>query len=212
MKSGIAKVLHPIAGRPMLGFPLAVAEALGAAPIVVVVGRDAEQVEAAFAGRAAFALQHEQRGTGHALLQAEAALGDFAGDLLVLYGDTPLLRASSLRAMVEHKHAKRADLVLLSARVPVPGIVVRYADGRLARLVEAADATPDELAIAERNTGVYLADRALFWKALAQTDDRNAQGEIYLTSVVEVLKREGRHIEVFPLEDDVEGTGINTRV
>ena len=212
MKSGLAKVLHPIAGRPMLGYPLAAAEALGAAPIVVVVGRDAEQVEAAFAGRARFALQREQRGTGHALLQAEAALGDFEGDLLVLYGDTPLLRASSLREMIERKRSTGADLVLLSARVAVPGILVRDGAGRLARIVEATDATPDQLAIAERNTGVYLADRALFWKALAQADSRNAQAEIYLTSVVEILLREGRRIEVLPLDDDAEGMGINTRV
>jgi bifunctional UDP-N-acetylglucosamine pyrophosphorylase/glucosamine-1-phosphate N-acetyltransferase len=212
MKSALAKVLHPIAGRPMLGYPLAAAEALGAERIVVVVGRDAEQVEAAFAGRARFALQGEQRGTGHALLQAEAALGDFEGDLLVLYGDTPLLRADSLREMVERKRATGADLVLLSARVAVPGIIVRDGAGRLARIVEATDATQGELAIAERNTGVYLAPRALFWKALAQADDRNAQGEIYLTSVVEILLREGRRIEVLPLDDDAEGMGINTRV
>jgi bifunctional UDP-N-acetylglucosamine pyrophosphorylase/glucosamine-1-phosphate N-acetyltransferase len=212
MKSGIAKVLHPIAGRPMLGYPLAAAEALAPSRIVVVVGRDSEQVQEAFAGRAVFALQHEQRGTGHALLQAEAALGDFEGDLLVLYGDTPLLRAESLRQMAERKRATGADLVLLSARVEVPGIVVRDARGRLARIVEATDATPEELAIRERNTGVYLADRALFWKALAQADDRNEQGEIYLTSAVEILLREGRRVEVLPLEDDAEGIGVNTRV
>jgi len=212
MKSGLAKVLHPIAGRPMLGYPLAAAEALGPSRIAVVIGRDSEQVEAAFAGRATFALQREQRGTGHALLMAEAALGSFEGDLLVLYGDTPLLRAESLRRMVERKRATGADLVLLSAQVEVPGIVVRDAAGRLARIVEATDATPEELAIAERNTGVYLADRSLFWKALAQADDRNEQGEIYLTSVVEILLREGRRVEVLPLEDDAEGIGVNTRV
>ncbi len=212
MKSGLAKVLHPIAGRPMLGYPLAAAEALGPARIVVVIGRDAEQVEQVFAGRARFALQREQRGTGHALLQAEAALGPFEGDLLVLYGDTPLLRAESLRQMVERKRATGADLVLLSARVDVPGIVVRDARGRLARIVEATDATPEELRVLERNTGVYLADRSLFWKALAQADDRNEQGEIYLTSAVEILLREGRQVEVLPLEDDAEGIGVNTRV
>jgi bifunctional UDP-N-acetylglucosamine pyrophosphorylase/glucosamine-1-phosphate N-acetyltransferase len=212
MKSGLAKVLHPIAGRPMLGYPLAAAEGLAPARIVVVVGRDSEQVERTFAGRAGFALQREQRGTGHALLQAEAALGDFEGDLLVLYGDTPLLRAESLRQMVERKRATGADLVLLSARVEVPGIVVRDARGRLARIVEATDATPEQLAIRERNTGVYLVDRELLWKALAQTDDRNEQGEIYLTSAVEILLREGRRVEVLPLEDDAEGIGVNTRV
>ncbi len=212
MKSALAKVLHPIAGRPMLGYPLAAAEALGPARIVVVVGRDSEQVEQAFAGRARFALQREQRGTGHALLQAEEALAGFEGDLLVLYGDTPMLRAESLRQMTERKRTTGADLVLLSARVPVPGIVVRDARGRLARIVEETDATPEELAIRERNTGVYLADRSLFWKALAQADDRNEQGEIYLTSAVEILVREGRCVEVLPLEDDAEGIGVNTRV
>ena len=212
MKSALAKVLHPIAGRPMLGYPLAAAEALAPARIVVVIGRDSEQVEQAFAGRARFAFQREQRGTGHALLQAEQALGGFEGDLLVLYGDTPMLRAESLRQMAERKRATGADLVLLSARVEVPGIVVRDARGRLARIVEATDATPEELAIRERNTGVYLADRSLFWKTLAQVDDRNEQGEIYLTSAVEILLREGRRVEVLPLEDDAEGIGVNTRV
>lgn len=212
MKSGLAKVLHPIAGRPMLGYPLAAAEALRPERIAIVVGRDSEQVEGTFAGRAHFALQREQRGTGHALLQAEAALEGFEGDLLVLYGDTPLLRAASLRQMLECKRATGADLVLLSARVQVPGIVVRDGRGRLARIVEATDATPEELAIPERNTGVYLADRSLFWKALAQADDRNEQGEIYLTSAVEILLREGRRVEVLALEDDAEGIGVNTRV
>jgi bifunctional UDP-N-acetylglucosamine pyrophosphorylase/glucosamine-1-phosphate N-acetyltransferase len=212
MKSALAKVLHPIAGRPMLGYAIAAAEALAPARIVVVVGRDSEQVEQAFAGRARFALQAEQRGTGHALLQAEEALRGFEGDLLVLYGDTPLLRAESLRQMVERKRATGADLLLLSARVEVPGIVVRDSRGRLARIVEATDATPEELAIRERNTGVYLADRSIFWKALAQADDRNEQGEIYLTSAVEILLREGRRVEVLPLEDDAEGIGVNTRV
>jgi bifunctional UDP-N-acetylglucosamine pyrophosphorylase/glucosamine-1-phosphate N-acetyltransferase len=212
MKSGLAKVLHPIAGRPMLGYPLAAAEALQPERIVVVVGRDSEQVERSFEGRVRFAIQGEQRGTGHALLQAEAALGDFEGDLLVLYGDTPLLRATSLRRMVEFKRSTGAELVLLSARVQVPGIVVRDGRGRLARIVEATDAAPEELAIPERNTGVYLADRSLFWKALAQADDRNEQGEIYLTSAVEILLREGRRVEVLALEDDAEGIGVNTRV
>jgi bifunctional UDP-N-acetylglucosamine pyrophosphorylase/glucosamine-1-phosphate N-acetyltransferase len=212
MKSGLAKVLHPIAGRAMLGYPLAAAEALAPERIVVVVGRDAPAVEQAFAGRAHFALQAEQRGTGDALLKAERALAGFEGDLLVLYGDTPLLRAESLRRMAAHKAATRADLVMLSARVPVPGIVVRDAQGRLARIVEATDATPQERAIAERNTGVYLGDRELLWKALAQADDRNEQREIYLTSAIEILLREGRRVEVLPLEDDAEGMGVNTRV
>jgi len=211
MKSQLAKVLHPLAGRPMLHFPLAAAEALDLARLVVVVGRDADSVREAFQGRADFALQAEQKGTGHAVLQAEAALEGFAGDVLVLYGDTPVLRGDSLRAMAELKAETGADLVLLSAECEVPGIVVRGASGRLERIVEATDATPEELAIEERNTGVYLVDKDLLWKSLAQLDDSNEQGEIYLTAIVEILLAEGRRVEVLRLEDPDEGIGVNTR-
>ena len=212
MKSGLAKVLHPLCGRPMLHHVLAAAESLSPERLAVVIGRDAEAVRDAFSGRARFVLQAEQRGTGHAVLQTEGELRGFHGDVLVLYGDTPLLRADSLRRMVEVKRRSRADLVMLSAAVDVPGIVVRDAGGRLARIVEATDATPEELAIPERNIGVYLVDRDLLWKSLAQVDDQNAQGELYLTGIVEILLSEGRSVEVLRLDDDEEGIGINTRV
>lgn len=211
MKSELAKVLHPLAGRPMLHFPLAAAEALDPARLVVVVGRDADALRDAFEGRARFALQAEQKGTGHAVLQTEAALEGFAGDVLVLYGDTPVLRGESLRAMVELKAETGADLVLLSAACEVPGIVVRDASGRLERIVEATDATPEELTIEERNTGVYLVDKDLLWKSLAQLDDGNEQGEIYITGIIEILLAEGRRVEVLRLEDPEEGIGVNTR-
>ncbi len=211
MKSGRAKVLHEIAGRPMLGFPLAVAEALGAERLAVVIGRDAELVRERFAGRATFVLQAEQRGTGHAVLVARDALAGFDGDVLILYGDTPLLRASTIRRMQEVKAEQKADLVLLSALVPLPGRVVRDAAGRVARIVEATDATPEELAIPEGNTGVYLLSTELLWKALAQVDDRNEQGEIYLTDVVGIAVREGRRVEAVCLEDADEALGINNR-
>ncbi len=211
MKSGLAKVLHPLLGRPMLHFPLAAAEALAPERIVVVVGRDADAVRETFAGRARFAHQEEQLGTGHAVLQAEAELEGFHGDVVVLYGDTPVLSGESLQRMAELKARSGADLVVLSAAVDVPGIIVRDASGRLSRIVEATDASPEELAIEERNTGVYLLDRDLLWKALAQVDDDNEQGELYLTSVVEILLAEGRRVEVLRLDDDAEGIGVNTR-
>ncbi len=211
MKSGLAKVLHPLLGRPMLHFPLAAAEALAPERIVVVVGRDADAVRETFAGRARFAHQEEQLGTGHAVLQAEAELEGFHGDVVVLYGDTPVLSGESLQRMAELKARTGADLVVLSAAVDVPGIIVRDASGRLSRIVEATDASPEELAIEERNTGVYLLDRDLLWKALAQVDDDNEQGELYLTSVVEILLAEGRRVEVLRLDDDAEGIGVNTR-
>lgn len=211
MKSNLAKVLHPLGGRPMLHYPLAAAEALGASRLVVVVGRDAEQVEEAFAGRATMVLQEEQKGTGHAVLQTGDVLAGFSGDVLVLYGDTPTLSVEGLEAMRELKASSQADLVILSCPCDVPGIIVRNADGSFARIVEATDASPEELAIPERNTGVYLLDKDLLWKALAQVDDDNEQGEIYLTSIAEVLLGDGRRVEVLPLEDPDEGLGVNNR-
>lgn len=211
MKSARAKVLHEIAGRPMLGFPLAAAEALGTERLVVVIGRDAEQVEDAFRGRATFVLQAEQRGTGHAVLQTRDALADFDGDVLILYGDTPLLRTETLRRMLDVKAQSAADLVMLTAIAPLPGRIVRDASGRVQRIVEVTDATPEELRIPEGNTGTYLVSSDFLWKALSQVDDRNQQGEIYLTDIVSRAVAEGRRLEAMLLDEADESLGVNTR-
>jgi bifunctional UDP-N-acetylglucosamine pyrophosphorylase/glucosamine-1-phosphate N-acetyltransferase len=211
MKSAIPKVLHPIAGRPMLHYPLAAAEALRPSRLIVVVGNGAEPVGAAVGGRAELVLQSQQRGTGHAVLQTARALHGFRGDVLVLYGDTPLLRSQTLQGMLRHKAETRADLVMLSARVEVPGIVLRDAAGRVSRIVEATDASPAELAIPERNTGVYLLGAELLWKLLAQVGDQNNQGEIYLTTIVEIAVREGLKVEALFIPDGDEAIGVNTR-
>jgi len=211
MKSRTAKVLHPIAGRPMLDYSLSVAESLEPDRVVVVVGRDAEAVRRCFDGRAEFVLQEQQRGTGHAVLSARDALAGFSGDVLICYGDTPLLSSGTLRTMAERRDDTGADLMMLTAEVDVPGIVVRGADGKVARVVEVPDATPDELAIVERNTGVYLLDSEWLWKTLSQVGDDNEQGEIYLTDIIELSVREGGRIEALELEDPGEALGINTR-
>ena len=212
MKSGLAKVLHPLAGRPMLSFSLAAAESLNPERLVVVVGRDADRVREAFSGRATFVLQEEPRGTGHAVAQAEQALEGFNGDVLILYGDTPLIRPETLTQLIATKAEARADLVLLTAEVDVPGIVIRDEAGSIARIVEASDATPEELAIRERNTGVYLLSAELLWKTLAQIGDRNEQGEIYLTDLVGLSVRDGLRIEAPRMADPEEAIGVNTRV
>jgi bifunctional UDP-N-acetylglucosamine pyrophosphorylase/glucosamine-1-phosphate N-acetyltransferase len=211
MKSARAKVLHELAGRPLLAYPLSAAEALGAERLVVVVGREADSVKQAFEGRARFVVQEPQRGTGHAVLQTRPVLEGFGGDVLILYGDTPLLRSETLLAMRQLKRESGAGLVLLSARMPLPGRVVRDAAGLVARIVEIPDASPQELAIEEGNTGVYLVGAELLWKSLAQVDDRNAQGEIYLTDIVEGCLAEGHRVEALILEDPLEGLGVNTR-
>jgi bifunctional UDP-N-acetylglucosamine pyrophosphorylase/glucosamine-1-phosphate N-acetyltransferase len=210
-KSRTPKVLHALCGRPLLEHALAAAEALAPQRLLVVVGNGAEQVREAFAGRAEFVSQAEQRGTGDAALQCQPQLEGFRGDVLILYGDTPLLRVETLERLVRHKAQTRADLVLLSAVVDVPGIVIRDAAGGVARIVEAPDATPEELRIPERNTGVYIVGAALLWKLLAQVDDHNAQGEIYLTDIVELAVRERCRVEALCLEDAQEAQGVNSR-
>jgi bifunctional UDP-N-acetylglucosamine pyrophosphorylase/glucosamine-1-phosphate N-acetyltransferase len=212
MKSARAKVLHELCGRPMLAHSLAVAEAFDPARLCVVVGRDSEQVEAAFAGRAEFVLQAEQRGTGHAVLQAAPKLADFAGDVLILYGDTPLLRVETLQRMQELKRETDAKLVMLSAMLPLPGRVVRDAAGRVERIVETTDASPEELEIEEGNTGVYLVDSRLLREALGQLRDDNEQGELYITDVVGHAVSAGQRVEALRLEDARECLGVNTRV
>ena len=211
MKSARAKVLHDLCGRPMLGHTLAVAESFDPTHLFVIVGRDSDQVEAAFSGRAEFVLQAEQRGTGHAVLQAEPKLAGFDGDVLILYADTPLLRVETLQRMQALKAKTQASLVMLSALLPLPGRVVRGADGRVERIVETTDATSAELEIEEGNTGVYLVDCALLREALSQLRDDNEQGELYITDVVEHAVSGGHRVEALQLEDARECLGINTR-
>ncbi|MEB2346329.1 MAG: bifunctional UDP-N-acetylglucosamine diphosphorylase/glucosamine-1-phosphate N-acetyltransferase GlmU [Deltaproteobacteria bacterium] len=218
MQSGLVKVLHEVAGRPMLAFPLELAAALDAERGVVVVGRDADKVREVFAahplfrdGRVRFVEQPERRGTGHAVQMARPALAGFRGDVLILYGDTPLLRLDTIVRMRERKAAAGHDLLILSAPEPMPGVIVRGPDGRVERIVELVDATPEERRLREGNTGVYLVDAEFLWKALEQVDDRNAQGELYVTDIVKIAVREGRSLDALCLDDAEEALGINTR-
>jgi len=211
MKSRHPKVLHELWGRPMLAYPVAAAQALAPERLLAVVGHGAESIRARFGEGLEFVLQAEQRGTGHAVLQCRESLQGFDGDLLILYGDTPLLRSETLERMRAARQATSADLLLLSARVDVPGIVVRDEAGAVQRIVEATDASPEELRIEERNTGVYLLDARLLWKLMDQVDDHNAQGELYLTDIVKVAVGEGRRVEALQLDDAAEALGVNTR-
>lgn len=211
MRSRIPKILHEICGRPMLGHVLDAAAAAKPSRRLVVVGHGAAGVRERFGDGIEYVLQAEPLGTGHAVLQCREPLAGFRGDVLILYGDTPLLRGETITAMQEHKASSGADLVVLTARVDVPGIVVRGADGSVQRIVEVPDATPEQRAIQERNTGVYLVGADVLWKLLAQVGDDNAQGELYLTDIVELAVREGRRVEALALPDPDEALGVNTR-
>jgi bifunctional UDP-N-acetylglucosamine pyrophosphorylase/glucosamine-1-phosphate N-acetyltransferase len=217
MKSGTAKVLHQLSGKPLAWFPIRAALDAGASLVVVVVGHQAEAVEAAL--RAAlpgaplkFALQSEQRGTAHAVLAARAALRGVGGPIAILSGDTPLLSSNTLKRVVQARARSRAPLAFATMNLAEPrgyGRVVRDEHGRPARIVEEKDAAPAERAIGEVNAGLYCADADFLWKALATVGSRNAQGEFYLTDLVAQAARRTPAIalEVEPLE----ALGVNDR-
>jgi len=211
MKSRRAKVLHEIAGRPMLAYPIALAEALAPDRLLVVIGRDAGAVRDAFEERARFVEQAEQRGTGHAVQVTLPALAGFEGEVLILYGDVPLLRPESVEALRALKAESKAPLAMLTSPEPLPGLVVRGPDGRVERIVEVTDASPEELTIREGNTGVYLVDADLLASALAELGADNAQEELYLTDVVAITRARRLPVEALQLEDAGEALGVNNR-
>lgn len=215
MKSAHAKVLHPLGGRPLVCHVLEASSSLGAARSVVVVGHQAEVVERACAGFAAsFALQREQRGTGHAVRVAcEERLADFSGDVLILYGDVPLLRAETLERLLRRHRQHGALLSLLTTVLEDPhgyGRIVRDGTGALQRIVEERDATDDERKIREVNPGIYCVRSPFLTGALAALAPDNAQGELYLTDIVAAAVVEGGPVVSEPV-DPHEVAGINSR-
>lgn len=216
MNSDLAKVLHPMAGHPLLWHVLATLDELGVSRKVVVVGHQRERVLEAFAGRAdlEWAVQAEQRGTGHACMMAEPSLDGFDGTLLVVCGDTPLLTAGTLDALLETHASSGASVTVLSMRLPDPkgyGRIVRTADGAgIERIVEEKDASPAERALDEVNSGIY----AFRWRSLESVLDaltaENAQGEYYLTDTVALLRARGEKAAVVCANDHRELLGINT--
>ncbi len=216
MKSSLPKTLHPLCGRPMIRYPLESARALGAEHKIVVVGRGAERVcEALEHEDASFAVQHERRGTGHAVAQARSLLEGHTGPVLILYGDMPLLQTRSLEALVSHHEETASTLTLLTARMPDAGHygrIVRQPDGRIARIVEFRDASPAERAIQEMNPGVYVVDGSKLFAWVDQLEPNEGNGEYYLTDIVELAIRAGDRVETCELSDWNDACGINSRL
>jgi len=213
MKSDLAKVLHPMAGQPLLAYVLEALDELGVGRVVVVIGHQRERVRAAFASAdVEWAVQAEQRGTGHAVMMAAPQLEGFEGTLLVVCGDTPLLRASTLHELLETHARSNADVTVLSMRLPDPtgyGRIVRVGPDGLERIVEHRDASPDVLAIDEVNSGIYAFRYPALAEVLARLTAHNAQGEYYLTDTVTLLREGGRRAMVVCARDHREMLGIN---
>jgi bifunctional UDP-N-acetylglucosamine pyrophosphorylase/glucosamine-1-phosphate N-acetyltransferase len=214
MRSDLPKVLHPMAGEPLLAWVLGALDELGVGRVLVVIGHQRESVQAAFPGaRVEWVIQAEQCGTGHAVLMAGPALEDFAGTLLVVCGDTPLLRAATLRALLEGHEASGAAVTVLSMRVPDPtgyGRILRVGRDGLAGIVEDRDASEAERRIDEVNSGVYAFSYPALVQALTALTARNAQGEYYLTDTVALMARRGLPTQVVCAADHRELLGVNT--
>lgn len=218
MKSATPKVLHTISGRSLVGHVVAAARALEPEHLLVVVGHAREQVTAHLAGTDAAvrtAVQYEQNGTGHAVRAGLAELPELTGTVVITAGDTPLLTPDTLRALVEAHAADGNAVTVLTAEVPDPtgyGRIVRDADGSVLAIVEQKDATDEQRAIPEINSGVFAFDAALLTDALAKVTTDNAQGEEYLTDTLGILREAGHRVGASVAEDHREIAGINNRV
>jgi len=202
MNSTLAKVLHRLGGQPLIAYPLAALRRIGVDPIVVVVGYQADAVGAACAPYGArFALQAEQRGTGHATQMAHAALRDFAGDLVVVYGDLPFLRAETFASLIAAHQQAEARVSLVTETVADPagfGRIVRDPQGQVSHIVEDRDCNERERAIHEVNVGAYCADAAFLFTALAHLKPTNVQKELYLTDIIAVARQQGARVADAP--------------
>ncbi|KYD18786.1 N-acetylglucosamine-1-phosphate uridyltransferase [Caldibacillus debilis] len=215
MKSKLYKVLHPVCGKAMVEH--VVDEMLRIEPdrIYTVVGHGAEQVKERLDGKCEFVFQEEQLGTGHAVLQAKPHLGDKTGMTLVVCGDTPLLRAETVKALMDHHEESGAKATVLTAKLEDPkgyGRIVRNGEGMVEKIVEEKDATEEEKQIQEISSGIFCFDNSLLFQALEKVTNDNAQREYYLPDVLSILRNEGHPVSAFLIGDSAEILGVNDRV
>jgi bifunctional UDP-N-acetylglucosamine pyrophosphorylase/glucosamine-1-phosphate N-acetyltransferase len=214
MKSDLAKVLHPLCGKTLVEHVARSAQQAGVARTVVIVGHQAEQVKQALSGlEVEFVLQAEQKGTGHAVMQALPAIKNFAGELLVLYGDVPLIKPETIVSLLKRHRAERNACTMLTTVIDQPGgygRIIRGADGFVAKIVEARDASPEELAVKEINPAIYAFENQRLVEALGLLQPNNKQGEYYLTDVIGIFKQQEQKIAAQIVKDSREVLGINT--
>lgn len=215
MKSSLYKVLHPVAGKPMVEHVIEQVEAINVDEIVTIVGFGAEMVKDHLGERSKYALQTEQLGTGHAVLATADLLKDKKGTTLVICGDTPLLTSDTLDKLVKHHEETNAKATILSAIARDAsgyGRIVRNDNNLVEKIVEHKDASEAELLINEFNTGTYCFDNEFLFEALTKVGNDNAQGEYYLPDVISILKEQGEVVTAFVMDSEDESMGVNDRV
>jgi bifunctional UDP-N-acetylglucosamine pyrophosphorylase/glucosamine-1-phosphate N-acetyltransferase len=219
MKSAVAKVLHKLDGRPLIAHVCRTATSLKPRKIYVVVGHQAEQVQAAVdkdlgTGKTSFVHQTQQRGTGDAVITAKDSLANAKSTILILSGDVPMVRADTLRSLVDEHAASNASCTILTIRLENPtgyGRIVRDEIGNFVKIVEQKDANEEERLIHEVNSGIYCFDSSTLFAALDRIQPTNSQSEYYLTDVPAILKADGEQIALYQHSDAREVSGINTR-
>jgi bifunctional UDP-N-acetylglucosamine pyrophosphorylase/glucosamine-1-phosphate N-acetyltransferase len=217
MRSDLVKVLHPLLGLPMLSYPIALSlNEIKAEKTIVVVGHQADRIKERFKDpRIHFVLQEEQLGTGHAVRQAVPFLENFTGTVLILYGDVTLVKAETLRSFINTFLDNDSTLSVLTAVVKDPfgyGRIIREREGWLEKIVEEKDASEEEKLIREINTGIFYVSAPFLIEGLSEIGKGNAQGEYYLTDLVEIARKKGFRCSAHMVADPLEVMGINTRV
>jgi bifunctional UDP-N-acetylglucosamine pyrophosphorylase/glucosamine-1-phosphate N-acetyltransferase len=217
MKSDLVKVLHPLLGVPMLSYPIELSlNGIRSEKTIVVVGYQADQIKERFKNpQIHFVLQKEQLGTGHAVLQTMPFLQTFHGTVLILCGDVPLVRTETLHSFIETFEENEVILSVLTAVVKDPfgyGRIIRSVKGWLEKIVEEKDASEEERMIREINTGIYCVKAPFLIEGLREIGKENAQGEYYLTDLVEIARKNGLRCSAHIVPDPIEVMGINTRV
>lgn len=215
MCSPLAKVMHPVLGKPMLSYSIACAQRAGSEKIVAVVGHQAQAVKDATKDTGIeFAQQTEQLGTGHAVLTARDHFRDYHGTILILCGDVPLLKLETVEALKVFHMSEGATVTVLTTILQDPkgyGRIIKDADQNILKIVEEKDASPEERRVKEINTGIYCVEADFLFDAVERIGNRNAQGEYYLTDIVGLAVEGRKKAKSHIAPDSNEVMGINTQ-